>query len=210
MRSVRSLVLAAAFFLLAPAVAQASWIDWLERLSGPGPFIGTGPDLNLICFDENNEPHACGNPLTASNVLGSGKELKHSAIVSPEIMVKFPGQRFGDVRDDDGFVGIARANVLYEYRFSSGLSLGAGVGTMRFFGKDFDSFQRYDIVPISANVGLFQNSADLRPWRLIVQLHFIPTGFKTSDFSSTSKSTFDTHGGEWLASIGVNYDLTRK
>jgi hypothetical protein len=209
MRSVRSLVFAAAF-LLVPAMAHASWIDWLERLSGPGPFIGTGPDLNLLCIDENNNVEFCGNPLTASKAREGGKKIKQTAQVTPEIFIKWPGQRFDDTSNDDRSVRILKLSTLYEYRFDNGFSLGAGVGVWRFSGDGFDSFNRFDITPVSANIGLFQNSDKLKPWRMILQLHYIKEGFKATDFDPASTSHYNTNGGEWLASIGVNYDLTRK
>jgi len=209
MRQIRVVALLAAF-LLVPSVAHASWWDWLESLSGPGPFVGTGPDLNLLCIDEDNQAQFCGNPLTASSVRDRGKKVKQSVLVSPEAFVKWPGQRFGDTRDDDGSVYILKASTLYEYRFDNGFSLGAGLGVLRFSGESFDSFHRYEFTPLSANIGIFQNSDKLKPFRLILQLHFIKDGFKATDFNPASTSHFDTHGGEWLASIGVNYDLTRK
>jgi hypothetical protein len=48
-----------------PAEAQAGFIRWLERLSGPGPFVGGGVEVYALCYgvrkDQPVDPDASGD-----------------------------------------------------------------------------------------------------------------------------------------------------
>src|SRR3954447_24908703 len=181
MRSLRSLVFIAAF-VLAPAAAQASWLDWLNRLD-PGPFVGFGPDLNIICVDDQNEVQFLKNPFTAGQVKARGRAIRQMLIVSPEIFFSVPGRRFEDPFDtDERQVRVFRTGAVYEFRLNDYIGLGAGAGFWSLSGGGVDKRLRLEVIPISINAGYKAN-------RGIVQLHWIPKGFKATDFDPASTST---------------------
>ena len=56
MRIMRSGLIGAigAFLLLVPSVSEAQW-RWLDKLSGPGPFVGVQGEIKLFCSYEPGE-----------------------------------------------------------------------------------------------------------------------------------------------------------
>lgn len=77
------------FQLLTPTPAHA-WYEWIDQLSGPGPFKGFQFDLRLVCFDDpvprpipKNDPNATSQErATEQSVLAddAAERAKRSAI----------------------------------------------------------------------------------------------------------------------------------
>lgn len=70
-RFVLLVTLAVAGLLPTPAYAHAGWWDWLDALSGPGPFdhVGLDVDLRLFCGFDNDNPVVKPKPNLKPNVV---------------------------------------------------------------------------------------------------------------------------------------------
>src|SRR5262249_34285447 len=149
----------------------------------------------IICVDDQNQVHFLSNPFTAGEVRALGRTIKQTVIVSPEIFFSVPGKRFKDPLDtDERQVRIFRTGAVYEFRLNEYLGLGAGAGFWTLSGEGVDKTPKLEVIPISINAG-FANKESLKPWRGIVQLHWIPKGFKATDFDPHSTANYDKSGG---------------
>jgi hypothetical protein len=217
MRRLRLPMLIAAFMLV-PQLAHAGWIDWLNRLSGPGPFTGIGEDFDLYCFDANGNrfPLCQGvvlfRPDTARNI-NSVEDLRHVLSARTEFFWSTGDERFQDVAAGpfhDAGVRAWRITGLYQYRFGPDVQAGFGLGFMKFSGDGFDSFYRPTFTPVSVTIGLFGRfNPKLKPVQLIFDETYITQGFTGLDFGNNVTS-FNTHGGEWKSSLKIAYDFRRR
>ena len=57
MRTLKAAIFVVVFVLLMPARAHAWW-DWLDQLSGPGPFWGWDLQYRVICFEDRDKDSA--------------------------------------------------------------------------------------------------------------------------------------------------------
>jgi hypothetical protein len=215
MRRFRSLVLVAAFVLF-PSLAHAGWLDWINRLSGPGPFVGVGEDFDVLCIDANGNlvPGCFGVVLFRPTGPGvtAIEQLPHVISVRAEKYWSVGSERFTDLEgtpfSDTRGVSLTRFVGLYQRRVSSALQFGPGMGFVRVSGDGFNTVNRAVLVPASVTWGPFDHSSSklAKPWRVVVDASVILKGFKGSDFNN-NVTTFDTHGSEWRLTAKFAYDL---
>src|SRR5262245_8342921 len=223
MRTLRLLVLFSVC-LATPAVAGAEdggWIEWLEKMSGPGPYWGAGAFVRLACWNTKNQgAYFCyRNPETYRTDDGKARDPTHENAARPKderhilalgvgFFKTFDGKpRFADTPDDTRRVRLFQLEPRYYYRFHEVLDAGVGISIRRFSGEetgDFTPLWRVGVTPASIVFppGAIGTGDNDNPWRRFIKLHldetWIPALSAQKDFNS--KSTYATDG-EFLASF---------
>jgi hypothetical protein len=156
--------------------ASAGVWDWVEKLSGPGPFKGTGFSVDLFCVPTsagNYPPRGEGQIVLPARcdreadpyvnlTIGAGfakadRGFPQAQVVSVEPMLMFP------------LSGLLEPN-----RFTRAVDVGAGTGIFIFYGDGFDTAWRPSIQGSARFYFLSLLSADKsRRWRF-VRLEYTP------------------------------------
>ena len=182
-------------FILLPGAARADGIiDWIEKWSGP-KLGGVGYDLNVFCTTaEGRTVKFC----EFSDV--SRRQVRHMVDARFIYYWKY-GKTFFDY-DDGKAINAWKLMGMYHYRVVDWLDLGAGAGYLHVTGGGFDgSLSRAVLTPVSLIVAPFKPA---RRVRVRFEESFITTGFSAADFGAGGKSAYDSHGGEWNASVGLS------
>src|SRR5437868_3271315 len=135
-------LLLAGLVVLRPATASAQegWIDWIERMSGPGSFLGYNQGFP-ICTVKGDGP--CW-----TNV-----GVKQDLDLRVGFYTSFPTRRFSnDPTNDTRAVYIVRFNPQYRFHFEKGgrrFTYGLGAGLLRFLGADTPSKTYVEVTPWS-------------------------------------------------------------
>jgi hypothetical protein len=192
-----------------PADAQTGFIRWLERLSGPGPFVGGGLEINALCYgvqkDRAIDPDAssdraaawfwdanCGRAARDRRRITVGASwarmvgdntLQYDAAVPPDLTRRVTASMFLANAD----VGVVRS-----------IDVGAAVGFTQFSGAPPGSFTRPTIEPLRVTwkplamkpMPLQTGAADARAayrreWLQIrLAVTVLPGGFDAEDFGA--------------------------
>lgn len=221
MRKERLVLLLVLLAVLVPAraVSAAGFLEWLERLSGPGPFKGLGIELTFVCY---GAPTAEPGEASIENVRWSTDvdcrridrdRPRVSAGVRAALLTgdnnleyESPLPPGGETVQLFSFMGTA------DYSLSRTFDIGAGAGFMRFTGAPAGPFAkvalqavRFTWRPLTMGVEGRRESYK-REWlqiRYIATL--VPGGFDAADFGARPGS-FDS-GTEFLSSINVVISL---
>jgi hypothetical protein len=217
--------------LPARAFASYGWWDWLEQLSGPGPFSnGHVFDVHLACVIDTalisgaagrtqggatgkslewrhifkDEPGR-GDCLRNSNAVVSFVEVRGGWVTTPEQAM------FSDVRGE--LVGQVRANLVQTYamREVGAFAFGVGAGLMWFSGDKLDQTPtRLVVTPLTVAFMPLQlvakNSAKAR-FIVVRGEGIVPVGrLRATDFNKTSSSKWEAHS-ELVKSLSVTFDV---
>jgi len=204
--------------LAAPAPAQAWW-EWIDQLSGPGPFIGwdfqwrvkcipdlrTGPgvtDLNLANIES-------GGHRKLARIFGAGCLFEPR--VNPRGSLNFAVGQVYSVRNElkyaDGRDGPMVKMIKLEPSLSMFvdpeklIEITSGLGVMVIHGKGFDTFYHFYWTPLRATIKVGK-AVGVRFGFLIM-----PEGFDDVDFGALP-GTFHTDK-EVLGTASVSIDLAR-
>lgn len=235
MRHVAAFVVIALACVLVPAQraeAQTSIMEWLERLSGPGPFEGPGIHVNFACYGYKKESAIAADPEITTEAahakviaaqrwfpdFGCGKAARnlvrisvgaHVAWLSGDNNLSYdPSVPADETRDVDAH--------LYQGTVDFGLhrsvEVGFGAGFVRFSQLPVDPLMRAALQPIRLTwkpFAMFGRTGGNLYGREALHVQFIgswfPGGFKAEDFGAIP-GTFDS-GNEIQASLGVGVDV---
>jgi hypothetical protein len=209
------IVLAATCALARPAsaYAQGDFLDWLEGLSGPGPFHGYFRSVNsrALCTLNDGGKHSvdwwCGNDTDQriKTVLG--------------VEVAWPDSdahiRFADATSELQNTGRVRATRVlfnYYYRFNSMLDVGVGAGWITFTASDFDNQVHPILTPFTLTFTPFgfvhdEKYARLgRVFRVKFSERYILRDILAKDFGSNISKYFQS-GGEFNRGISFGVDF---
>jgi hypothetical protein len=202
MKTIRLLLLIALIaFCPTRAYALEGWWDWLDALSGPGPYWGFGVGQTLLCQPASSTDfeRLCWR---------EDRELRQVV----EARASWLWWTFGEQRfqDDPGDVRSVRAFSLdgfYLVRINDDfdIDVGPGVGLLRFSGDGFDPIYRFTVTPLSFSIAPFAKAAQpaARNFRLRLDSMYVPKGFTGQDFGNFV-TTFETNG-EFLTRMSVVY-----
>jgi hypothetical protein len=129
-RVLKVMCLTAALLVCSGRPAEARLIDWLEELSGPGPFTGNGGLVGTICFGS-----AVKSEGRAARIVGAAPEDKRK----PCAYFDF---RHFETENDDNFHQFGKTVGATAYDFGATwllyrpIELGAGIGFVRFAAND--------------------------------------------------------------------------
>ncbi len=194
------------------APAEASFLSWLEELSGPGPFTGPVFSVPVACVhDSSRDGPRCnpdGPPLSGTIHVRFGNFYSRAS-----------DRRFKDLNDDlddnHGVVRVRPFSVVYLLRLHRALEVGGGGGVMFLSGDRFSPFTRLVLTPFTASLtpltirrawprGKWRQAA--RALRIDVDAMLVPQGFRGSDFNN-SRTRFDS-GPDLLWHAGVVLDFS--
>lgn len=151
--------------LTLPAHASAfGFLEWLDRLSGPGPFWGFNMELELKCFGGRRPPPppppvpefvtpatAIRVPMTKGCREAKLDEHKYTWMVTPGFAIAEDNpldyQDTGH-QDTSAAVRLIRGGTSVDFRFDQAAEIGAGVGLFYFNGPRFNDFARAFVQPV--------------------------------------------------------------
>ena len=216
-------------FLLGPwSVARAGFIDWIDQLSGPGPFWGVGGDVRLACTGVENEstpppaPAPVQKALTSHamswltfrrcllNDLPKTKRPSVSLDLSLSYARSFSNDLTYQAGTGDTHVSIFSLAPTVWWNPIPPVGVGTGVGVNTFLGPTFSTFSRFYLNPVQVEIKPFAFSKDQwfsakASWFTIrAGYELIPKGFDATDFGAIP-GTFHT-GHETLPKVAILID----
>jgi hypothetical protein len=180
------------------AYALEGWWDWLDALSGPGPFHGIGFGQSLLCKAGTNNDFTrfCWRENDQRQIL----EARVSWFVWD-----FGDQRFQDDPGDTRSINAFSLDGFYLFRINEELDInvGPGVGLLRYSGEGFEPVYRFTFTPLSFSIAPFSGSQSsvARAFRLRLDSMYVPQGFEGSDFGNFV-TQFKTNG-EFLTRMSI-------
>jgi hypothetical protein len=205
-----ALVAGCALLLPVQASAQSEILDWLEQLSGPGPFHGylmsahsrvfctvkDGDDTRAQwCFDDTGDK--IKSVMTAEFAFASSDSNIRFSDATTEAQNTLP-------------VHATRVLVSYQYRFHPMLDLGVGVGAIVFSGDDFANQTHPVLTPLTMTftpLGFMRG--EHAKWGRVLRLkyseRFILGDIRAADFHSLVSKY--VKNGEWNTGISISLDF---
>lgn len=165
----RMLMLATALVVMAPRTADAGLLEWLGRLSGPGPFWGLDANVCLKSFplEERERDRKDMVPMATIRLSCPGARLEQRHIswyvnfgwaLASENPLDYTGV---DVSDKSQRVWLLKLGTSWDLTLTPSVDVGVGGGLLHFGGERFDGFTRPYIEP--ARVAI--RPLLLRRWR---------------------------------------------
>jgi hypothetical protein len=202
--------------LAAPAPAHAWW-EWLDQLSGPGPFIGWDFQWRVYCIPEDR---AGAVDLSLQSINSPGREklarifgagCLFDRTANPKGSVNFAFGQVYSVRNELQYApGTDKPHVTMT-KFEPSLSMFAdsskvieitsGLGVVVIHGSGFDTVSHFYWTPVRATINV-GNGVGVRMGFVIM-----PKGFDAVDFGALP-GTFHTDK-EVLGTASVSVDLVR-
>ena len=203
--------------LAAPAPAHAWW-DWIDQLSGPGPFTGWDVQWRVKCIPDTR-PGA--EDLRLDNIESAGRRALARALgsgclfephLNPQGSANFAFGQVYSVRNELKYApGVDKPRVTMT-KFEPSLSMfldttkyveiTRGLGVMMVSGSGFDSFQHFYWTPLRVTITPGQKALSVRLGFIIM-----PKGFDAADFGAIP-GTFHTDK-EVLGTASLSIDLAR-
>jgi hypothetical protein len=195
-----------------PGVAHAQyWWDFIESLSGPGPFHGHGAFIRVSCAKPStpngrwNVDWMCLNDRdeTIRQVVEIRGLWAHTLADRPRLLV---------VPTDTRKVDLLKLDFLAAVRLTPLLDVGAGGGLIRFTGSGMTPVKRATLIPFSATYTPFALKGSDNRWkrafRIRMETTYIPFGFLGGDWGNptVSPASYSTDGN-WVLTGGVLIDL---
>ena len=203
MKTIRLLLLVVLVaFCPARAYALEGWWDWLDALSGPGPYHGLGFGFWIACAPEAEQglQALCLREREPD-------QFKRMLDVRFSFDVWGGGQRFQDDPGDARSVNAFSFDTFYLFRINTTLDIdvGPGVGFVRYSGDGFEPIYRFTFSPLSFSMAPFAESEPrwVRGVRVRLDSMYVPQGFTATDFGNFA-SRFETNG-EFLTRMAVVY-----
>jgi hypothetical protein len=214
------LVLGCLFSL--PDIAHAGIIEWIDQMSGPGPFLGFTVEGRIHCFGTDKVPAPKPDQTEAEAqdrsrylgvILKCFNDLPNTK--RPWITVNLAGgvswALKNDLQDDES----KKKVIVYSFEPSlwwypiPPLAVGTAVGHYSFTGAAFDTFSRLYWKPVQVEVKplAFSKHHWGTKWEVLTfraGYTFIPEGFTAEDFGSTKPYMTDH---EHLPTLSVLLDL---
>jgi len=215
MRTLKAAIFVVAFVLLIPARAHAWW-DWLDQLSGPGPFSGWDLQYRVFCFEDTDGPD-----IKLRNVPDSGRPLARFAGVgcvfdqdkNPLASLNITVGQFYTVKNDIQPDKTRDRVTMTRFEPSIGVfvdrkkivEVQTGVGVLVVHGPAFKTFERFYWKPIQLNITPGA-AHDARGLTFGIGVFIIPAGFDASNLGATG--TFHTDK-DVMTTASITWDFGR-
>jgi len=214
MKRHRLWMLAAAFALWPSlAGAQGYWWDFVEGLSGPGPFEGHGGYVRLGCA----KAESWRGEWTGEGVRGCWNDNQSDIRQTFELRALWiraddRPRLIAAPEPDPRKVDAVKVDVLTALRVAPYLDLGFGGGFIRFYGEDVVDIFRPTIIPISVTFTPLAISGSNNLWRRAVKIRmeelYIPFGFTGKDWGDKTISAADySTDGNWVLVGGALFEV---
>jgi hypothetical protein len=211
----------AAVLILAPSVAQAQvWWDFIESLSGPGPYKGGGAYWRLGCFDQGGVwIWHCWDDAAHRNLrqIAEVRWLQAETVDDRPVLIVDP--------TDKREVSLQKIDAIVSVRVSPHLDVGAGGGFMYWSADDPAnpgdrlSVKRMTLIPASFTftplapfTQLTGRSTRREQWlrllRIRMEVTYIPFGFTGKDWGrpDITEDRYSTDGN-WVLAGGLLLDF---
>jgi hypothetical protein len=210
----RRLYLLTALLIFWPGMAHAQiWWDFIESLSGPGPFHGGGGYWRLACGKAAN-PRVETWDADPNCFDDSSERIRHLVEVRGLIAATDGGERPVLIADpaDKRKVWVHKIDVVAAYRILPALDVGAGGGYIGFKVDGGPNVYRPILVPMSVTYAPLavkgRNYGWSRLLRIRLDVNYIPFGFTGADWGKPDISTSDySTDGNWVLSGGLLFDF---
>ena len=200
-----------------PAYAHAGWWDWLDAMSGPGPFSnGIMLDMRLACRIEKDQPatqdDASWAPFSNLDCLTSSRKVKGYFEVRGGRVTTDEKPLFSDAPNERrGRVAAHLVSGLFMRQFDPTFALGTGAGWIWFSGVNVQGHPgRFAFTPVSiafTPLKVFAPSSRKAGFIVIHAEEIAILGrIKATDFDPASKSSFSTNS-DLVTSIAVTLDF---
>jgi hypothetical protein len=211
-RFVFTLVLCVLVHLATPATARANWIlDWIDELSGPGPFYGPSFEWRLICFSEPDPANRDAVETADESKQAAARVLQFFGPGCFFKQVPVTHQRRASINLKLGLLKAKRNDLVYalpeadkdvklttlmpsvSWRAARSVEFQFGGGVFWFSGPSFASFHRIVLQPVQADVKPLAainhfRGADPVWWDELLSLRggvvIVPRGFDARDFGA--------------------------
>ena len=202
--------------LATPAPAQAWW-EWLDQLSGPGPFTGWDFQWRVKCIPDTR---AGATDLSLANIESDGQRkvarlfgagCLFESTVNPRGSLNFAFGQVYSVRNRLKYADGRDGPMVKMTKFEPSLSMfvdpeklieiTSGLGVLVIHGKGFDTFYHFYWTPMRATIKVGK-AVGVRLGFLIM-----PEGFDDVDFGAMA-GTFHTDK-EVLGTASISVDLAR-
>jgi hypothetical protein len=195
----------------AGAFAQTDFLDWLEGLSGPGPFTGVTFSTRTVCARDD------GGKLTTNWCLND-TDANIKTVLNVEYGWATTGKqaRFPDTPGDVGVIHQQRVSATYMYRVSPMLDVGVGGGVLWLTGdapppaSSFDAQVHPIFIPVTMTftpLGLLHGSTSTKAGRILrikFSERYLFREINAVDFKSAS--SYLRHG-EFNPSFSIGLDF---
>ncbi|HUR20456.1 MAG TPA: hypothetical protein VMZ90_06580 [Vicinamibacterales bacterium] len=199
------------------AYAMAGWWDWLDAMSGPGPFSnGFMLDMRLACRIEKDQPttqdDATWVPFKNLDCLTNSRKVKGYFEVRGGRVTTDEKPLFGDAPNEPkGRVAAHLVSGMFMRQFDPTFAVGTGVGWIWFSGTNVKGHPgRFAFTPVSlafTPLKLFAPSS-AKAGLIVIRAEEIAIlgRMKATDFDPASKSSFNTNS-DLVTSIAVTFDF---
>jgi len=212
MRRVILIVLVALCALMRPAsaFAQSEFLDWLESLSGPGPFHGYFMSANSRVFCTSSD----GGEMRAHWCFDDTSEKIKTVMTAEFAFASSDGNpRFADATAETQNslpVHATRVMANYQYRFHPMIDLGVGLGAIVFSGEDFTNQMHPILTPLTMTfTPLAFLKGDKAKWGRVLRIkyseRYILGDIRAQDFHSLVSKY--VKNGEWNTGISFGVDF---
>ena len=193
--------------MLNPAAAHASdgWMEWLEKLSGPGPFGGKFPGWQVPVYCWPNQSILCWND---DGEAGKTVLLLHFGRSSTGLQ-----RVFDDTPNDIRDIHALAIDPAVMFRLHRVMEVGASLAFIRFSGDRVDPFWKVGLTPVRITytpLALVPAEGKWKVARRILKIWveetYLAGSLNGADFGNPS-SAFKSNG-EWKTRWGAIIDLT--
>jgi len=213
----------------APASAEIAWWDYIEQLSGPGPFTQSGPlgvftiDTGVVCrLVESQEGRSRWISARSPDCLLSPTRVGRRRVQD------FVALRVGAVNTDNnlplfedrpeelrGSVTAWTIEARYKRRLDAAIALAAGGGVLFFTGDTIDhGVARTVLTPLSVEftpIGLFHRTS-AQKYDGLIGLRFeqmvVVGGLEARDFNPRSTSSFKSDDLDPIRRFSITVDIS--
>ena len=181
-----TLMIVAVFLSVASTPAQAafSW-NWVDHLSGPGPFYGPVFDWRLVCLTEKKPVKIT----TVAGIIGSACSYEKGEQRRASIDLNFGFLHAkGDARFADGTeIKLTTLEPTFSWHIWGPFEAGVGAGVYWFSANTFPSVSRVMLEPIRVDIRPLRLKESQHDWWAEVLVFrfgwvVIPGGFEPNDF----------------------------
>jgi hypothetical protein len=222
MRTLRRLLVTTIFLVAValprPAYAMAGWWDWLDALSGPGPFSnGIMLDLRLACRIQEDpsateETAAWASYFKNPDCITNSRKVKGYFEVRAGRVTTEEKPLFSDTPNEPkGRVAAHLLSGMFMRQFDPTLAIGTGIGWLWFSGSNVTGHPgRVAFTPVSiafTPLKLFKPGSPKAGFVVIHAEEIAVLGpLQATDFDPASKSSFRTNS-DLVSSIAVTLDF---
>jgi hypothetical protein len=229
-RRILTAALCAALLELAVPPPANAWWEYIEQLSGPGPFKGWDLQARVFCLVRTPVPESekkagegdfkiikAAGPILGAIV--SACRIRDDEIRRASVDV---GARFlsadGDARFANGksidlttLEGSISYNVFGNHADSDYVDVAFGVGMYWFASDDFPSFRGFFMEPVRIEFHPTTAMKRRTKWVALIPVLragylFFPAGFETAKFHA-APSVQPQIGADWVFNASVSFDL---